>query len=394
MSLVAAWRSMIESWQRSLLSALGVMVATIAILLLISIGIGVRADFTEQVEDLGVNVLVAVPGRVNLQMGFNPNLAGMSWFEEQDRERLQQVPGVKRVAMFSFVGGGIAAGEEEAYPLLIAATPEWFEMHDANLDKGRLYTDSDRDVVILGEVAKNSLFGEESAIGQTVLINDKEYEVIGVTESQEQSQSMFSMTSLQNVAYIPFHALKADQPSLQIHRFMIQSDPAADPDQLVPALEAKLGERLSEQQYSVLTQEDLLGMISSFMAVLSTLVIGLTAIALFVGALGIFAIMMMSVNERKREIGVRRAVGAKQRDIFLLVLWEAVFIGALGVLIGSVISVTVAAILRATTVIDPIMTPAAVLLAAGVGVGFSAVAGLLPAMRAARQDPAVSLRNE
>ncbi len=385
---------MVESWQRSLLSALGVMVATVAILLLISIGIGVRADFTEQVEDLGVNVLVAVPGRVNLQMGFNPNLAGMSWFEESDRDRLLEVPGVKQVAMFSFVGGGIAAGDEEAYPLLIAATPEWFEMHDANLEKGRLYTDSDQNVVILGEVAKESLFGKESAIGKKVLINDVEYEVVGVTESREQTQSMFSMTSLQNVAYIPFRTLKAAEPSLQIHRFMIQCDPAAEPDQLVSALEAKLGERLSAQQYSVLTQKDLLGMISSFMAVLSTLVIGLTAIALFVGALGIFAIMMMSVNERKREIGVRRAVGAKQKDIFQLVLWEAVLIGVLGVLIGSVISVTVAAILRATTVIDPIMTPLAVLLATSVGIGFSALAGLLPAMRAARQDPAVSLRNE
>ncbi|MFW5697014.1 MAG: ABC transporter permease, partial [Fimbriimonadaceae bacterium] len=216
------------------------------------------------------------------------------------------------------------------------------------------------------------------------------------TESQngEADESLFSMGSFQNVVYIPYSTLQANLPSMQTHRVMIQTEPDADPEVLVPSLEEALAERLDRQQYSVLTQEDLLGLIYELMSILSWLLIGLTSIALFVGGVGIMAIMLMAVNERKREIGVRKAVGAHRQDIFRQVLVESVAIGLIGITVALAVSWIISIALTLFTPIEPDITAQTVLLAFAVGVGLGAFFGLLPAMKAARQDPVVALRQE
>lgn len=397
MNLANALRSLLESWQRSLLSAMGIMVASVAILLLVSIGKGVEKDITSRVDEIGVNVLICVPGRIDLQgMGFNPNLGGQSWFKEEDAGRLKKVKGVQQVALLSFAGGGIAWGKKEAYPLMIANTPEWFSMHKTELKEGRLFSaeDSAAQVVILGSVAKSELFGKDSALHQKVKINGKPFEVIGVLEDPASEGSLFSMQSFQNVAYIPFAAQKNLSPDMQIDRIMAQTSFDAEPKSLVQKLEDTLGERLDRQQYSVLTQQDLLGLVYQIMGILSTLVIGLTSIALFVGAVGITTVMIMSVNERRKEIGVLKAIGATQRDVFRQFLWESIIIGLSGVLMGLTISTVVNWGLATFTKIKPLMGWDTVLLAFAVGIGVGAVAGMIPALKAAKQDPVVSLRAE
>lgn len=397
MNLANAIRSLTESWQRSLLSALGIMVASVAILLLVSIGKGVEKDITSRVDEIGVNVLICVPGRIDLQgMGFNPNLGGQSWFKAEDADRLERVEGVEQVALLSFAGGGIDWKGKESYPLMIANTPEWFDMHKTTLKSGRLFTEADgtKPVVILGAVAKDQLFGEEDPVGKKVKINGHEFEVIGTLEDAGSESSLFSMQSFQNVAYLPYEAQKKLSPDMQIDRMMVQTSFDAEPKGLVKNLEDALGERLDRQQYSVLTQQDLLGLVYQVMGILSTLVIGLTSIALFVGAMGIMTVMIMSVNERRKEIGVLKAIGATQQDIFRQFLWESIIIGLAGVLMGLVISVIVNYGLSTFTKIKPLMGPDTIVLAFAVGIGVGAIAGMFPAMKAARQDPVVSLRAE
>jgi putative ABC transport system permease protein len=398
-NLLIALTSLKESWQRSVLSSLGVMVAGVAIILLISIAHGVEKDIRGQVEELGVNVLVVLPGRVESGM-FNPNLGGQSYLKEQDAERLAQVPGVRRTAALSFAGGGIRyQGEDIFTPLTIAAEPNWFRMHAVDLEHGRLITEEDEnaDVAVVGSVAANDLFGSsEDALGKEIEINQQSYTVVGVTESQngDADESLFSMGSFQNVVYIPYSTLQANLPNMQTHRVMVQSEPEADPEVLVPALEEALGERLDRQQYSVLTQEDLLGLIYELMSILSWLLIGLTSIALFVGGVGIMAIMLMAVNERKREIGVRKAVGAHRQDIFRQILVESVAIGLIGITVALALSWVISIALTLYTPIEPDITAQTVLLAFAVGIGLGAFFGVLPAMKAARQDPVVALRQE
>lgn len=395
MNVRAALQSLAENWQRAALSGVGVMVAAVAILLLVAIGRGVEKDIRTQVEDLGANVLVVVPGRVT-GMSFNPNLAGQSYLSEDDARRLRAVQGVRRVATLSFVGGGISTAQGKApsaYPLIIATTPEWFEMRPVPLQEGQTFSAQREAVAVLGSVAASELFGESGAVGKTVEINGAPYRVVGVTESEKQSSSLFQMQSFENVVYIPY-ARHADQPGAQIDRFMIQSRPDVEPRSLVESLESALDERLDRQQFSVLTQEDLLGLIFRVMGILQWLLVGLTSIGLFVGGVGVMTVMLMAVNERRREIGVRKAMGARRRDIFVQFLVEATLIALSGMAAGLLLSWIVCVLLERLTPIHPDLSLSVIGLAFGVGIGLGVVFGLLPAVRASGQDPVVSLRNE
>lgn len=392
-----ALRSVREQGARAVLSATGVFVAVVAIVLLVSIALGVRKDLTEQVEGLGVNVLVVLPARIQPgAMQFNPNLGGQSFLREAFAEDLRRVPGVRHVATLSFAGGGVRAGEREAYPILIATTSEWFRMHPLRLREGAPFTDprSEEPVAVVGSVAARELFGDGPALDQPIQINGRPYRVVAVTEDREADQSLFAMGGFQNVIYIPFHEAKRHSPNQQIDRFMIQSAPDAEPKALVARLERVLGQRLDRQQYSVLTQEDILGLVYRVMSILTWLLTGLTSIALFVAGVGIMAVMLMAVGERTKEIGVRKTAGARRADVFQQFLIEAVLISLAGGAAGFALSAGVCWALAAYTDIKPLVTGGVVSMALGVSLGLGALFGLLPAMNAARKDPVDCLRRD
>jgi putative ABC transport system permease protein len=171
-------------------------------------------------------------------------------------------------------------------------------------------------------------------------------------------------------------------------------DPVAEPRSLIRRLEAVLGERLDRQQYQVITQEDLLGLVYKLMNILTWLLTGLTSIALFVGGVGIMTVMLMAVNERSKEIGIRKAVGARPGDVFTQFLGEAVIIALAGGAVGLVISYFVCLGLAAWTPIKPLITVSTVVLSFGVCLIVGGFFGLIPAMKASRKDPVASLRNE
>jgi putative ABC transport system permease protein len=394
-NLLTAFASLREQRGRLLLSSLGVMVGTTAILLLVSIAIGVKADVTGQVEDIGVNVLVVLPARVE-EGNFNPNMAGQSYLREEDAEQLRSVPGVLRTATLTFAGGGVSSEGKSAFPLVIAASPDWFRMHKNPLAEGRYLDESDQNaaVTVMGSVAKEALFGRVTALGKSVEINGRAYKVIGVTKDQKSSSSLFSMFGFQNVVYVPYRFLKSKKADMQIDRIMIQSAPAAEPKELKRKLEGVLGQRLEKQQYSVLTQEDLLGLVYKLMSILTWLLTGLTSIALFVGGVGIMTVMLMSVNERSKEIGIRKTVGARRRDIFLQFLAEAVLVTSIGGIAGLIFSYLGCLGLYYFTPVKPMVTIGTVTLSFGVSLTIGALFGLLPAMRAAGKDPVVAMRNE
>jgi len=395
-NFLAAIRSIVEQRSRAALSAIGVAVASVAIVTLVSIALGVRGDITKQVEDLGVNTLIVLPGRIE-EGNFNPNLGGQSFLREEYGKDLLQTPGVLRVAPLTFAGGGIRYKEEEAYPTMVATTSDWFKMHPESLKSGNLWEDpkTTQRVAVIGAVASNRLFGENvDPVGKTVEIHEKDYTVIGVTQDEESESNLFSMFSLQNVVYIPYHAMKIDQPDMQTDRLMVQSAPDAEPKPLVAELEQRLGKFLDYQQYSVLTNEDLLGLVYKLMSILTWLLVGLTSIALFVGGVGIMTVMLMSVNERSREIGIRKTVGATRRDIFWQFLSESSLLALIGGALGLAFSYVVCFLLYTYTDVKPTVTWGVVAMCFSVCLGVGCIFGLLPAVRASGKDPVVSLRNE
>lgn len=374
---------------------MGVTVASVAIILLVSIGIGVEKDIGGQVESLGVNLLIVVPGHVEFGT-FNPNLAGKSYLDERTARAVSTVAGVERVAPLSFAGGSVAHNGREAYPFILATTPDWKDVHHAQMVAGRFFdgTEQLRPVCVLGDSAKDELFGKADAVGQTVKIGSRDYTVIGVTRENSSGSDMFASLSLANVAYIPLAYLRQQEDDVQIDRLFVQVSNHREPKSLVRAVSDRIATTLDRSQFSVLTQEDLLGLVFQILSVLRTLVVGLTSIALFVGGVGVMAIMLMSVNERQKEIGVRKTVGARRGDIFAQFLLESAIIGTAGVLVGLAASGVAIVLIAQTTSIKPLLTPGTVATAFAVGVGVGTLFGLVPAVKAARQDPVVSLRNE
>jgi putative ABC transport system permease protein len=387
-----ALQSLWEHRVRAFLSMLGIMVGATAILLLVSIATGVRADVTSQVEGIGVNVLIVIPGRIE-DGTFAPNLGGASYLKEEDALRLRQVPGVRRTAPWTFVGGGIRRGKLTAPAILAATTPDWFIMHPVELQEGVTFTSDRERVCVIGSIAKDALFPNQTAVGKSVTVNGREYRVIGVTRDKKESSSLFSMGSFQNLIYLPYHELKEAIPETQTDRIMVQVDPAADPKPLIARLESTLGQRLDRQQYQVLTQEDLLGLVFKLMGILTWLLTGLTSIALFVGGVGIMTVMLMSVNERASEIGIRKAAGARRSDIFYQFLIEAMSLALVGGVLALIVSLAVNAALTACTPVKPMMTLPIIALALGVCVLVGGTFGVIPAINAARKDPVESLRS-
>lgn len=391
----AALQSLKESLSRTLLAATGVAVAAIAVLLLVSIGEGVQKDIRGQVEDLGVNLLIVVPGNVSLTNGFNPNLTGQSFLKEQQAEALRTLPGIINVATLTFAGGGVRFQGKDAYPFVIACSPQWFQIRPVEMEEGTTFQpEESRDVVVLGQLAKEALFGTNPCVGKKVEISGHSYSVVGVTKEEQAGQSMFAMQGFQNVAYVPYAAFKKKAANTQIDRFFLKTAPDREPKSLVKSVETELAKSLDEQQFSVLTQEDLLGLIYKVVGILGTLVVGLTSISLFIGGVGVMTVMLMAVNERRKEIGVRKATGARQADVFWQFLFESALIGLVGVVAGLIVNTVVCTLLAQNTNIKPVTTLATVGLAVMVGLGLGTVFGVIPAYRAARLDPINSLRME
>lgn len=396
MNAVAALRSLQESWKRALLCGVGVAIASVAIVLLVSIGLGVQKDVTSQVDGFGASMLIVVPGKINLSMGFNPNFAGKSFLTDQAAKDVAEAKGVVRTSVFSFVGGYISYGKNDAYPLLLATEPAWFQMYKTQIAEGKFFTKDQetQDVCVIGSVAKEDLFGDQDPIGKKVTINNRPYTVVGVTEDKKAENSLFSMQSFANVVYLPIRALQSHEENVQIDRIFAQVDNKIDPKTVIGNVDLALKKTLNEKQFSVLTQEDLLKLIYQVMGILGTLVVGLTSIALFVGGVGIMTVMLLSVGERNKEIGIRLAVGARRRDIFRQFLVESSIIGFVGVVAGLVVSLIVCAILASTTNIKPLVTPGTVFMTFTVGLGVGLIFGIVPAAKAAKLDPVAALRLE
>ena len=383
-----------ENWKRALLTSSGVMAGAIAMMLLASIAIGVKKDFTDQVEDLGVNTIIVIPSKIG--NGFpNMNLGGASYLKEQDAVALRKIPGVTRVGCWTFVGGGASYNDRQASSFLVATTPDWFQIKHFELASGRLIqaSDDNKDVCVIGSVAKDTLFEKEDAIGKKVKINGRHYEVIGVTFDKTQESSIMSFGSFQNLIYIPYAGIHAREKASQTDRLLIQLDTNKEPESMLAQLRQTLGSRLDPDQFDLLTQKELLKVVFKFTDILQWLLVGLTCIAQFIGGIGIMNVMLLSVGERTSEIGIRKATGASRSSIFRLFLAESMMISLFGVAVGIGFSSIACRIIDKLSPVHPIITlltvGGTILSGLATGIFF----GLLPASRASKLDPIRAIQN-
>ncbi|MFH1536683.1 MAG: ABC transporter permease [Patescibacteria group bacterium] len=398
-----AFTSLWDNKIRSSLTMLGVIIGVFSVITLISIGEGVKEEFSNQVMDIGSNLVIVVPGQIDTESEeFNPaSIVGVSALTTEDVEAIKnQVPNINETAWLTMISGIISNGDKiSRSSMTIGTQPSIMDLMNQELEEGRFLEQKDIDdnarVVVLTALVKEALFEEnENAIGKNITIRGEEFEVIGLIKKNEDALS-FGGISFDDMIFLPSTTGEEITEQISIFRIMTQAD---HPDN-VEVVKEKVNEVLLEQHdgsedFSVLTQEDLLGLFESFLGILTTAISGIAAISLIVGGIGIMNIMLVSVTERTREIGIRKAIGANSINILTQFLIEAATLSCLGGALGVGVSFMVGQLITKYADLPTQITLEGLLLAVLISIAVGIVFGLAPAIKASRKSPIEALRYE
>ncbi|HKE52696.1 MAG TPA: ABC transporter permease [Actinomycetes bacterium] len=375
---------------RSALTMVGVIVGVAAVIALVAIGSGAKQEVESQVEGLGSNLILVVPGR--FQFGAAPTVSRL---QLSDAALLGRVVGDPRRVIVTLTSGEFArVGANEEFVNVVGTNENLPEVVNRPLARGRYLSATDVDtrrrVAVLGATVAGRLFGDLDPIGRQITIADVRFRIVGV---YEEVGSTFGVSRDEEV-HIPVTAQQRLVGVSRIDALAVKANSPGAVDDLQPKLVQALERRYPGEEFSAVTQTQILGTIGRILGLLTLVLAAIAAISLLVGGVGVSNIMLVSVRERTREIGLRKALGARQRDILSQFLTEAVLLTTLGGLIGIALGVAGAITLEAYSPVPAVVTWWSPVLAAGVSAAVGVFFGVVPARRAGRMDPVVALRSE
>jgi putative ABC transport system permease protein len=299
-----------------------------------------------------------------------------------------------RVAPTVSSGETVRAGANQKFTTVLGVTESTPKVFVRSLARGTYLTrtdvDTNRRVAVLGAAVAKSLFGDRDAVGQQVTIAGVRFRVIGVFASLGQSLGV----DRDDEVHIPITAAHRLFNTTRVDGLAVKAPDSATVGDLGNRIVTELSRRHPDTEFSAVTQEQILGVLGKILGVLTGVLAAIAGISLLVGGVGVSNIMLVSVRERTREIGLRKAVGARPRDIGLQFLFEAVLLTCLGGVIGMALGVGAALLVSALSPVPAAITWWSLALAFGVSVGVGIVFGVVPAQRAGRLDPVVALRSE
>ena len=385
---------------RAFLTMLGVIIGVASVVTLIAMGQGVKSEVADEIESIGSNLLIVLPGRVQLEeggMGSFAGAAGVSNLTLDDRQAIEEeVVQVESVGALMMLSGSIKHGDKEALPMLVGGEPDLEFLNLYNITAGRFVNDEDketkRDVVAIGKTVASDLFGEDEPLGKKININKKEFEVIGIMETKSLSNVGIDANSM---AVIPITVASEMFETDKLHRILLQVESPEALDETKQQLKDLLLERHEGvEDFSILTQDDILSTLDQVLGLLTALMSGIAAISLVVGGIGIMNIMLVSVTERTREIGIRKALGATYNNILVQFLTEAAVISLIGGVIGVGGAFLASVAITHFSPVTPEISQEAIALAFGISVAIGVLFGVAPAVKAARKDPIDALHYE
>lgn len=375
---------------RSALTMIGVVIGVTAVVALVSIGTGAKEEVESQIEGLGSNIIFVVPGR--FEFGAAPS---SSRLQLEDAELLGRAVGdPRRVTVTVSSGETVRADGAEVFATIQGTNENLPNVFNRPLDSGRYLQETDVDtrrrVAVLGDNVAERVFPGVDPIGRQITIAGVRFRVVGVFE---EIGTAFGV-SVDDEVHIPVTAAQRLFAEYRIDGFAVKAPSAEDVPGLQGRLVGALEERYPGQEFSAVTQTQLLGTIGDILGLLTGVLAAIAAISLLVGGVGVSNIMLVSVRERTREIGLRKALGARQRDVLAQFLIEAVLLTTIGGVVGIALGVGLALGLQAFTPVPAAIAWWAPVLAFGVSAAVGVFFGVVPARHAGRLDPVVALRSE
>lgn len=390
---------------RAFLTVLGIIIGVSSVVSVFAIGAGLKNSISDQVASFGPNLLQITPGQSfssdeeGENSGFNFAASiGASTLTEKDVEVIRGTENVKLAAPMSLISGVPSAGDKQAESAFTAATTE--DMYQIlsqaqKLAQGRFLRDGAANEAVLGDKVAEKLFGTTEAEGKSFEFRNQRFNVVGVLAAPENQGFSFGF-SYGDIAYIPLQtAKKLAGGVISIMEIDVHIADVGQTDETKNALrERLLGAHGGEEDFTVSTPDEQLAVFDQIMTAVTGFIAAIAGISLLVGGIGIMNIMLVSVTERTREIGIRKAIGATRGHILVQFLIEAIILSLLGGLLGVALAYGQGQLVKQVLDITPQFTGGALGLAVGVSTAVGVIFGITPAIKAARKNPVEALRYE
>jgi putative ABC transport system permease protein len=405
-ALRLAFSGLLGNRLRSGLTMLGILIGVGAVVLLVAVGNGASASVQSQIQGLGSNLLIVFPQSSRNTQGVSQGFGSANTLTYEDMQALNDqkaspditaaVPNTQRNTQMTY-------SNQNWSTQVTGTTAKFTQVRDYKMAGGAFFTDADVNdnarVVVLGQTVVDNLFSGQEPIGQTVKINRQNFRVIGVLASKGAS----GFSNQDDLAVVPitsaWNYLLGGRN--QIQSIYVQASSSGATDAATSEVNQVLLSRHhisdpTNADFRVLSQADILASATQITGILTVLLGAIAAISLVVGGIGIMNIMLVTVTERTREIGIRKAIGANRRDVLLQFLIESMFLSGMGGVLGIATGVGLSLLLPkiVPSLPAPVVSPSSVALAFGVSVGIGIFFGIYPANRAARLSPIQALRYE
>ena len=384
---------------RTGLTTLGIIIGVLSITLVMSLGEGAKRTIANQITSLDKGIIIVKPGGVDQQAAlssYNPfSIASTSTLTERDLHSINDLKVTSAAAPLMFINGSVKFNNHTAkYAPIIATSPEFADLLKLKLASGQFVSnETNRDTVVLGHEAALDVLGNDQVRGQVIQVKGRPHTVIGVLDQTMAPINAIGV-NLDRSAFINLDDGKSfNQGIAQISQLIMRASNPTTTSQTAAAIDGLLLKNHDgERDFSVIEGKDVAENTNAFYNIIVLITAAVAIVALVVGGIGIMNIMLVSVTERTREVGIRKALGASARHIFGQFLIEALTMTVVGGIIGLLSAYIIAFFVATFFAFQPALTWEIVGIAMGLAVSVGVIFGLYPALKASRKDPIDALR--